>query len=271
MNLSHLQPNVSVLSIADQLCELALLAYQPFEPAPLGWTYDRVREIGEVRYRILANADCGILAVAGSDAARDFINWNSDTAIRTYGGYRLHKGFAGYAQTIISDLAGVPDLPEVFGRGDWYSTGHSLGAAAAGIIPYLLDVSPVSQLELPSGVCGFGVPNFCIGATSAKYPVQNAAFISSRWDVVARLPGGTFFRKYCKPNDHFWIDDRGLSTWDGNQLSRVAWYVGSLVLLALRKIAWNNSGAGLLKEHSLLTYLTRIQTAMKTLEADTYE
>lgn len=257
-----MRPAQPILSIADTLSELSVLAYDHKSPAGDDWPFDSCREIGHVKYRILANESVGVVTVAGSDSFRDFLAWNTDTAIAEVGPYRLHRGFTSYAATVLADLRGISDLPEVFASGDWYCVGHSLGAAAAGIIPFLL--REPDRIEMPCGVLGIGVPNFCVGSTSCLYPVRNAAFISSRWDFVSRVPLGAFFRQYTKPPVQYWIDDEGLSTYSGNQLTRFGWYVWQLTkLFGTRKSLLS------LQEHSTGTYVRRIKSAtikLRTLE-----
>ncbi len=260
-----ISPNQPVLKIAVSLAHACKLAYDDrIKPDPR-WYYDVTRRIGEVKYRILSDGNVGILAIAGSDSVRDFLAFNTDTHSVQIGGFQLHKGFVGYAQTVLADLRGIDDLPEAFARGDWYCCGHSLGSAAAGCIPYLLQVDSTPRIESPCGVLGLGVPNFAIGPTSAVYPITNAAFISSRWDLVARVPVGTVFRKYSKPNCHYWVDNDGISTWEGNQIMRVIWYLLAIARMLTSGLTFNASLRSL-DEHKMDTYIRRVTKSVFQLQ-----
>lgn len=248
-----LAPSLPVLRVADVLAEACDLAYKPNIPAPSEWTYDKPLSIGDVQLRILANKNVGVIAITGSNSIKDFAAFNLDVSVQSLKGFQLHRGFTGYAETCKAAILSCKDLPSVFTR-NWYCCGHSLGAAAAAILPILLHLDQEESIDTPDGVFGIGCPNYLLGDSAALYPIHNCVSVNSRSDLVGRLPAGFFSKPYSKAGTQFYIDDSGFSTYAGHELLRLGRYAIDLLSLKLFR-----SKPVSIAEHEVQRYINRLK------------
>jgi hypothetical protein len=262
MNIELKMPDDLMLT-SDVLIQLCELSYTPEVETSLDFEGSCI-STGDVQLRLFVDRqhDYGVIAITGSNSFQDFVGYNLNAKAKEYHGMNFHEGFFKYAEVALAAIKSLhadDRLPTCFLNGDFVVTGHSLGGAAAAILPILMAFE--WGKPLPDGVACFGCPNYCLGDTPAVYPIQNCIAVSGRKDVVPRIPAGIFTKRFCKCGIQFWIDDEGISTYPGNHFLNFLSYAYDLIFLPfVRKHSVS------LEEHSCLSYRVRTKRVVESIK-----
>lgn len=171
---------------------------------------------------IMTLSGVGILSFRGTEPA-NIINWltDSNTMMRPFLGGQVHSGFLNNTKAlwsqIIECIQGAPNLETL------YLTGHSLGAAMAGVAAMKLSEDNPAEWQKVKGIYTFGQPMIA-NRTLAKLCDERFGQLFYRHvyarDVVPRVPSrdlGDYahfgIERFAKrPFDQWKIRDTGQQT-----------------------------------------------------------
>lgn len=265
MDAKQLHPEMPLLDASFYLSEAACLAYDLNRPCGDAWCYSRVLNCGDAQGRLLVSAktNTGVIAIAGTQA-NSIGDWsiNVQTAIyQLKNVFNIHTGFFKEAEQMKQAILATPDLPQCFRTGDYFITGHSLGAAAAAILALLFYLYEDERIDLPKGVVAFGSPKYVTGDSALMWPCP-VLHIQSSLDIVSHIPTGFFIREWARAGDQVYINDRGFSKYPGHQIKRFISYIYRAI--TNRMNLKNIKG---IKEHSMDLYDQRVKLGLSMLDS----
>lgn len=198
------------------------------------WCYDTHREVD-------------VIAVAGSDEANDWANNRKHSTMRL-GGVEVREGFVNHAKMLATALDNA-GLFSKWRRWPLYLTGHSLGGAAAAVLP-LIESLGFEQIVT------FGQPRFATKDTIKHYPhCGKLTRIVRTMDVVPDVPLRfklPFWpsQQWSHCGNEIWIDETGT-----NQDPTLPWRVGRRVKRAGRYAAnWYRLKRVMSEDHNIAEY-----------------
>lgn len=207
----------------------------------------RVRSVtcGHVSFSVYHSQGWTILAITGTDEGGDW-GYNCEREFAdTPAGIRVHGGFKKFAEVLAAALtAEGPDLIKCTDQ-RLLLTGHSLGGAAAIILPL------VSKLR-PHAVVTFGAPKCMHAEDTHKYPHRtvNARNLD---DVVPWVPLARRNRPWGTPGEVYYLTGTAVSSFPGSPLRRFAKQLYSLGTFLVRR--GNFIG---IHDHQMTRYLKNI-------------
>ena len=171
------------MHIVSMLADFALVANPAHrEAAKLHWSWEkRIVNWGHAEGIIgwLPRTKTCVIAIAGTN---DHLDWatNTDVRIRDYEGVEYHEGFFTYADFF---AAGAVTCDKWIREAEKiYVTGHSLGGAAALILPEIMSFEPTQ-------IVTFDAPRCLRSDTAARYPFGTAVLrVVKPMDFVPDVP-----------------------------------------------------------------------------------
>lgn len=171
---------------AAWLAKLAAFAYEPAIAGKLLPLHEVVPiEAGNASgFVAFDDEGAAVIAIAGTNDARDCVdNALAFSHVDRRSGFGAHKGMLAHALAFYAGMERADG--DIFRRlreaERVYVTGHSLGGAAAVLLPLLMDGI------CPSLVCTFGQPRVLTAATAGRYPHPLRRFVGAS-DIVPLLP-----------------------------------------------------------------------------------
>ena len=237
--------NNSILGIIGVCSILANEAYNTSSSAkdlPATKLLNKV-SVGYTSYSIFQSHGFLVIAIAGTDQKGDW-GFNLDREFVNLNGIRVHSGFMNFADIIAKSIPEDMRKPNV----PLLITGHSLGGAAATLLPLLLP-----SLS-PHAVVTFGAPK-CLHAEDAiKYP-RPVFNIRNVDDVVPWVPVTLPGRTWGVPGEVYYLTGTAVSVYPGSVLRRF----GKQALSLTSYITHRGSGRLLgIREHGMDRYCKNI-------------
>lgn len=231
------------------------------------WSASPLIESGHVRIRLFfcAAARHAVIAIAGTDEKADWAyNVASDPVIRPMPcdngqsrDFTVHGGFLKYAEVVRGAIAGFSGLPFNFHAYMLTIAGHSLGGAAAVLLPAVLADSPLPMIGRIERVITFGAPKAIHGRDCPFYPWPATHFRSVD-DLVPLLPVSTLRSPWGQPGQSLFVSSKEINVWGGSSM----FWIYRRCVGAIRSVRdWRN-GFQSLRAHSLAaTYIPHLRAA----------
>jgi hypothetical protein len=240
----------SPLQASPELARLAKLSYTPKEPS--GYRFDKAISVGESQARVFANKTVGIIAVTGTS---DLYDWSisSQTGVYRYNDrIGVHTGFYKAATSILAGVLSL-DLPGCFHAGNYWLTGHSLGAAVSAVMTLL--AAEETKIGDPVGYVGFGCPRYVEGDSSLLFRTDRMLTVTDPEDPVSHVP-----RKLCRAGMQVYISEDGFTCHSGSEVKRLAGY--AFRAMRLQWVAGKTSVAN----HAMTRYERLVSRALDKLD-----
>jgi hypothetical protein len=171
-----------------QLWDAAYGAYKGNGAVP-GWYTWKECEAGNAYakflYKHVSNGYAMVIAFAGTDGLSDFGDWKNNLNIqpKTYGNRKVHKGFYDYQNALAHCIDGYRSQLSGWNINVAYSTGHSLGGAAATLYE---DMHPTTH-----GAWTYGAPKTRYDqqceVKGKRFAHQNDAIASNVMGIMGSL------------------------------------------------------------------------------------
>jgi len=174
-------PNRSLLHNGSACAQLAVAAYYG-DGYAVGWDYVKPLKNSNAAGLVGWHRDSGVsfIAIAGTNDALDAINDADTRKVALPDGTRVHSGFLHYAESVLNAIR-LLRIKGHLTRRKLFIVGHSLGGAAAEILPL------IEPTLAPEQIHTFGSPRWCASNYALQYPYE-----TTHWrrplDVVPDVP-----------------------------------------------------------------------------------
>ena len=253
-------PKKSLIVNSPLLANCVQMAYNHGHGATDDWISDQPFQCGDTQGRALVHRNkVGVLAIAGTNSVWDF-SANLQTRITSLQStYDLHSGFLKSAETALAAFLASGPVGECWESGNYFITGHSLGASTAAILPLL--IARQSKLAQPVGVLSFASPYYTQGPGALLWPCP-VLHVQSRLDLVSHIPNGLFgVRPWARAGQQVYIDDEGFDCYAGHEVTRMIGYA-----VRIMRLDFLRGKAKSIQEHSMSLYARRVHAGLIRLD-----
>ena len=168
---------------------------------------------GHVSFSIYQSSGWTVIAITGTDERADWGYSCEREFVPSENGIRVHAGFLKFAEVISMALRSEQQNLKCEDC-RLLITGHSLGGAAATILPLVSDLNPHSVIT-------FGAPKCMHGEDTHMY-AHRVINVRNLDDIIPWIPLAKVNRPWGSPGEVYYLTGSAVSSFPGSPLRRFA-------------------------------------------------